>query len=133
MTEAEAIILETLTSKLGLASSGQSLRRRTEPAMAATLGRWAIDANPYVVSVTRGHKHDGRALGAVLDSPARYVGMIGSRRKIEVIYRALANAGAKPEQLERVHAPIGLAIGAVNPDNPCEVCDPTKDKKGWSG
>jgi len=78
-----------------------------------TLCRRPIDANTYVVIVTRGHQHDERALSAVLDSEARYIGMIGSRRKIEVIFEDLRNAGAAEERLERVHAPIGLDIGAI--------------------
>jgi len=81
-----------------------------------TLGNWPIDANTYVVVVTRGHKHDQQALGAVLDSPAKYIGMIGSRRKIKVIYDGLTHQGAKREQLDRVHAPIGLDIHAITPE-----------------
>ncbi|GAF88589.1 unnamed protein product, partial [marine sediment metagenome] len=84
--------------------------------IAEALKRWPIDANSYIVIVTRGHKHDERALGAVLDSPARYIGMIGSKRKIEVIYDNLRHDGAAQEQLDRIHAPIGLAIGAVTPE-----------------
>lgn len=81
--------------------------------MAANLRRWPIDANTYVVIVTRGHQHDETALTAVIDSPARYVGMIGSRRKIRIIFEHLAKIGVAPERLEEVHAPIGLPIGAV--------------------
>jgi len=84
--------------------------------MAKTLSAYPIDRRTYVVIVTRGHKHDERALTAVLDSPARYVGMIGSRRKIRVIYGDLKHAGVTDEQLARVHAPIGLDIGAVTTD-----------------
>lgn len=78
-----------------------------------TLANWPIDANTYVVIVTRGHRHDERALAAVLDSPAKYIGMIGSRRKVDVIFRDLKRDGATDDQLERVHAPIGLPIHAV--------------------
>lgn len=81
-----------------------------------TLANWSIDANTYVVIVTRGHKHDEQALGAVLDSPAKYIGMIGSRRKIEVIYDDLRHRGAKQERLDRVQAPIGLDIRAITPE-----------------
>jgi len=79
----------------------------------ATLEKWAIDANTYVVIVTRGHKHDEAALKAILNSRARYLGMIGSRRKIQVIFDDLRHDGATDDQLARVHAPIGLDIGAV--------------------
>jgi xanthine dehydrogenase accessory factor len=83
--------------------------------IAETLRRWPIDANTYVVIVTRGHRHDEQALAAVLDSRARYIGMIGSRRKIAVIYEDLQRQGKTQKQLDRVHAPIGLHIKAVTP------------------
>ncbi|MCH7871618.1 MAG: XdhC family protein, partial [Planctomycetes bacterium] len=79
----------------------------------AALAQLAPDANTYVVIVTRGHKHDEKALQAVLGSPAKYIGMIGSRRKVAVTFDDLKHAGATDEQLARVHAPIGLSIGAV--------------------
>jgi xanthine dehydrogenase accessory factor len=72
-----------------------------------------IDQNTYVVIVTRGHKHDEQALSAVIHSDARYLGMIGSRRKVKVIFDDLAAAGVPAEALARVHAPIGLDIHAV--------------------
>lgn len=78
-----------------------------------TLREFPIDANTFVVIVTRGHKHDEVALAAVLDSPARYIGMIGSKRKINVIFEDLRHGGANEEQLARVNAPIGIDIGAV--------------------
>ena len=81
--------------------------------IAETLGAWPIDANTYVVIVTRGHKHDEQALAAVVDRPARYLGMIGSKRKIAVIFDDLRRNGVSSERLARVHAPIGLDIGAV--------------------
>ena len=81
--------------------------------IAGTLKNWAIGPNTYVVIVTRGHKHDEAALQAVLGSRAKYIGMIGSRRKVRVILDDLLHRGATPEQLDRVHAPIGLDIGAV--------------------
>jgi xanthine dehydrogenase accessory factor len=77
------------------------------------LRQWPADANTYVAIVTRGHAHDARALGAVIDSPAKYVGMIGSRRKIQVIFDDLESRGVGRAELERIHAPIGLRIGAV--------------------
>jgi len=79
----------------------------------ATLRDWPIDANTYVVIVTRGHRHDERALHAVVDSPARYIGMIGSRRKIQMIFEHLEELGVSRSKLEQIHTPIGLRIGAV--------------------
>jgi xanthine dehydrogenase accessory factor len=85
-------------------------------AIAEALARWPIDANTYIVIVTRGHRHDEQALAAVIDSRARYIGMIGSRRKIALIYDDLRRQGKTQEQLDRVHAPIGLDIKAVTPE-----------------
>jgi len=81
--------------------------------VAAMLRTWPIGGHTYVVIVTRGHKNDEKALAAVLDSTARYIGMIGSRRKIIVIFDDLRHQGVSQEKLNRVHAPIGLDIGAV--------------------
>lgn len=77
------------------------------------LSRLALTDRSYVVIVTRGHRHDGQALGAVVRSAARYIGLIGSRRKIKRILEDLSEQGVPREMLERVHAPIGLEIGAV--------------------
>ncbi len=84
--------------------------------IAQTLGEQTIDANTYIVIVTRGHNHDEEALRAVLNSGAKYIGMIGSRRKIKVIFDGLKHGGATDEQLATVHAPIGLNIKAVTTD-----------------
>ena len=77
------------------------------------LRRFAIDANTYLVIVTRGHRHDGHALHAVIDSPAKYIGLIGSKSKIKTIFDDLSKAGVAAEKLLRIHAPIGYEIGAV--------------------
>jgi xanthine dehydrogenase accessory factor len=79
------------------------------------LGRYPISPHTYVVIVTRGHRRDGKALGAVVQSDARYVGLIGSKRKIVTIFEDLHRQGVSREQLARVHAPIGLDLGAVTP------------------
>jgi xanthine dehydrogenase accessory factor len=81
--------------------------------IAATLRDYPIDAGCYVVIVTRGHQHDHQALDAVIRSHAGYIGLIGSKRKARMILKDLADAGVSAEQIERVHTPIGLAIGAV--------------------
>lgn len=74
-----------------------------------------VDAHTYVVVVTRGHRHDASALAAVVDRGARYVGMIGSKRKVRTILDELATRGVPRERLLAVHAPIGLEIGAIVP------------------
>ncbi len=69
----------------------------------------------YAVIVTRGHTHDLDALRALVSSQLRYVGLIGSRAKVKRIFDALRDEGMSPEGLKRVHAPIGLDIGAITP------------------
>jgi xanthine dehydrogenase accessory factor len=67
----------------------------------------------YFVIVTRGHNKDGEALRAALGRPAAYVGMIGSRRKIEIMRREfLASGWTTAEEWDKVHAPIGVEIGS---------------------
>jgi xanthine dehydrogenase accessory factor len=77
-----------------------------------------IDPNEssYIVIVTRGHRDDMRVLRWAVGTRARYVGMIGSKRKVIEIYKELEKEGLSPEQFERVNAPVGLEIGAVTPE-----------------
>jgi xanthine dehydrogenase accessory factor len=77
------------------------------------LRKFPIDPSTFVVIVTRGHARDGQALAAVIESPARYVGLIGSKRKIKTIFDDLTQAGVSVDRLNRVNAPIGYDIGAV--------------------
>ncbi len=73
----------------------------------------AADEGCYVVIVTRGHSHDEQALDAVINSPAGYIGLIGSRRKARIIFDDLKARGVAQQQLDRVHTPIGADIGAI--------------------
>lgn len=70
----------------------------------------------YIVIVTRGHRDDMRVLKWAAGTPARYVSMIGSRRKVISVIRELEKDGVPREQLERIYAPMGLEIGAVSPE-----------------
>ena len=74
------------------------------------------NAASYLVIVTRGHKEDMRVLAWAVRTEARYLGMIGSKRKVLSVYKALENDGYKPEEFERVYAPMGLEIGALSPE-----------------
>jgi xanthine dehydrogenase accessory factor len=74
------------------------------------------NASTYLVIVTRGHKEDMRVLGWAVRTEARYVGMIGSKRKVLSVYKALEKEGYRPEEFERVYAPMGLEIGALSPE-----------------
>lgn len=80
------------------------------------LEKFPIHAWCHVVIVTRGHEQDGVALETVIRSQARYIGMIGSRTKKSRIYSELLGKGIEQELLDRVHAPIGLDIGAETPE-----------------
>jgi xanthine dehydrogenase accessory factor len=79
------------------------------------LGRTNLTSHAYVVIVTRGHTNDLEALRALAPRQLRYLGLIGSRAKVARIYDALRTDGMAAEHLNRVHAPIGLDIGAVTP------------------
>jgi xanthine dehydrogenase accessory factor len=75
-----------------------------------------IPPSAFVVVVTRGHRHDLDALRALSGQRLRYLGMIGSRAKVKQIADALAADGAPADWLRTIHAPIGLRIGAVTPE-----------------
>ncbi|HZS04855.1 MAG TPA: XdhC family protein [Blastocatellia bacterium] len=70
----------------------------------------------HLVIVTRGHKHDEMCLREVISKPARYIGMIGSRRRTATIRAMLRREGVPVELLQKVHAPVGLDIGAQTPE-----------------
>lgn len=74
-----------------------------------------INNNTYIVIITRGHAYDEIALEKTLLSEAAYIGMIGSRNKVKKIFQNLLDKGFQQEDLQKVHAPIGLDIGAVTP------------------
>lgn len=71
-----------------------------------------IDRDTYCLIVTRGHNHDEEALGHLAETPARYVGLIGSKRKIKLIFSDLLQQGISAEALHRVYAPLGFDIGS---------------------
>lgn len=75
----------------------------------------SVDGETYLVVVTRGHAHDETIVRQVLRGPAAYVGMIGSTRKVAIMKRHLREEGFTDEELDAVHAPVGLEIGADNP------------------
>jgi len=75
-----------------------------------------IDQSSYIVIVTRGHLYDGLILGNAVKTDARYIGMIGSKKKIQTLYQNLLMEGVPKEVLDRVHAPIGLDINSETPE-----------------
>ena len=88
-------------------------------AIVADIPEWlatnALPSTAYAVIVTRGHRHDLEALRALAPRALRYLGLIGSRAKVKRVYDALIAEGIDRETLRSVHAPIGLDIGAITP------------------
>ncbi|MEX2140798.1 MAG: XdhC/CoxI family protein [Pirellulales bacterium] len=82
-------------------------------AFSDALAEFPIDEDTYVAIVGRGHRVDMQALTACLNSPAAYIGMMGSRRKVALVRNAFLESGqATEEQFARVYAPIGINLGA---------------------
>jgi xanthine dehydrogenase accessory factor len=81
----------------------------------AWVGRTTLPAHAYAVVVTRGHTNDLEALRALAPRELRYLGLIGSRAKVARIYEQLEETGMSADAVKHVHAPIGLDIGAVTP------------------
>ncbi len=78
----------------------------------AVLPKLDINDQTFCVIVTRGHNHDEEALYHLIRRSPKFLGMIGSKRKIRLIFDGLVRNGVEPELLEQVHAPIGLEIGS---------------------
>jgi xanthine dehydrogenase accessory factor len=81
-----------------------------------TLRDFPLTAATYVVIITRAHTYDEESLRLILDKPAAYIGMIGSRRRVQTVLRTLTSEGYDRERLSAIHAPIGLDIGSETPE-----------------
>jgi len=77
--------------------------------------RLQLNEFSYLVIATRGHKGDLACLRWALTTPARYIGMVGSKRKLIEFYKVLEREGVQADRLEQVHSPVGLDIGALTP------------------
>ena len=75
-----------------------------------------VHDSSYIIIVTRGHRDDMRVLRWAAATPARYVAMIGSKRKVISVVKELEKEGLSREQLARIYAPMGLEIGAISPE-----------------
>jgi len=82
---------------------------------ATALDKMEITPSTYVVLVTRAHTHDVHALRKIVQKPAAYIGMIGSRRRVYAVFKLLQDEGVPLDDLLRVHAPIGLDIKTETP------------------
>ncbi len=82
----------------------------------SVMDKLPVNEDSYIVIVTRGHMHDKNVLAQALRTKAKYIGMIGSRRKRDIIYQKLLEDGFTENDLKRVFSPIGLDIGAETPE-----------------
>jgi xanthine dehydrogenase accessory factor len=81
-----------------------------------TLKNYPITSRTHIVLVTRAHAHDVQGLRAIIDSPAAYIGMIGSQRRVWAVFKLLHDEGVPADKLVRVHAPIGIDLGGGTPE-----------------
>ncbi len=102
---------------------------------AEALAGYPLDGQTYVVLMTRGHAHDLECLVQVIDKPAAYIGMIGSRRRVRGVLDLVRERGLPEELLARVHAPIGLDIGALTPEEIAlsVIAEVVKVRRGGTG
>jgi xanthine dehydrogenase accessory factor len=100
-----------------------------------TLASYPLDGQTYVVLMTRGHAHDLECLAEVIDKPVAYLGMIGSRRRVEGVLGLIRDKGHAEELLARVRAPVGLDIGALTPEEIAlsVMAEVVKARRGGTG
>ena len=103
---------ETYASRERFPEAKEVIAQDFEQAMAGL----SPNQSSYIVIVTRGHRDDMRVLRWAVQTEARYIGMIGSKRKTITIFRELTKEGIPAELFDRVHAPVGLDIGAITPE-----------------
>jgi xanthine dehydrogenase accessory factor len=82
----------------------------------AIFQRLPVNDSSYILIATRGHNYDLACLRFAVKSPARYIGLLGSRRKTRLLYEVLEREGIDPEVFERVYAPVGIEIGSETPE-----------------
>ena len=75
-----------------------------------------INRNNFIIIATRGHRYDNVALAAAVDTSAKYVGLLGSKRKTVLIYEDLIRSGVDIERIKQIRSPVGLDIHARTPD-----------------
>ena len=93
-----------------------------------------IDSNTYCLIVTRGHNHDEEALYHLAERGARYVGLIGSTRKIKMIYDDMLEEGVSSDALQNVFAPLGIDIGSQTvPEIAVSICAELVSHRNQSG
>jgi xanthine dehydrogenase accessory factor len=100
-----------------------------------TLASYPLDEQTHVVLMTRGHAHDLECLSQVIDRPVAYLGMIGSRRRVKGVLDTVRGMGHSDDLLARVHAPVGLDIGARTPEEIAlsVMAEVVKSRRGGTG
>jgi len=101
----------------------------------STLKNYPITPRTHIVLVTRAHAHDVQGLRTIIDSPAAYIGMIGSQRRVWAVFKLLHEEGVHAEKLGRVRAPIGLDLGGSTPEEIalCIMAEIIKLRHGGTG
>ena len=101
----------------------------------STLKNYPITPRTHIVLVTRAHAHDVQGLRAIINSPAAYIGMIGSQRRVWAVFKLLHEEGVPAEKLGRVRAPIGLDLGGSTPEEIalCIMAEIIKLRHGGTG
>jgi xanthine dehydrogenase accessory factor len=99
------------------------------------LKNYPITPRTHIVLVTRAHAHDVQGLRAIIDSPAAYIGMIGSQRRVWAVFKLLHEEGVPAEKLARIRAPIGLDLGGGTPEEIalCIMAEITMIRHGGTG
>lgn len=102
---------------------------------AGALDSIKITPQTFVVIITRGHRYDKVCLQKVMERPAAYIGMIGSRKRVKALFAELAEEGVPRELLQRVYSPIGLKIGAETPEElaVCILAELIQVQRGYAG
>jgi xanthine dehydrogenase accessory factor len=80
------------------------------------LSKVSVDQNTYIVIATRGHNHDLDALKVALGTKARYIGLLGSKRKKALLFKTLKEEGFAQRDVDRIITPVGLSINSVTPE-----------------
>ena len=75
----------------------------------------SVDEDSYIIIYTTGHVFDEQCLEFAVGTKARYIGMIGSRKKVKEVKERLLQKGISQQQLDGIHAPVGIEIGAETP------------------
>ena len=75
-----------------------------------------LNSNTFILVATRGHRYDDSAIRAALQTRARYIGLLGSKRKNTLIFNELVKQGIGIERIKKINAPVGLNIGALTPE-----------------